>query len=315
MPPSYRTPLLQVTTDKNEWSVKAARLSERAKLGCRYPAVKQAPKLRFEHEASRYEEVAIAHQIAGEFLSAAETYGRAAAIRALELRCPAEAAGLYLKAATAAEKVRPASAEHYCCLVQSQACKAENYALAGRAQEKTALRHVALCDDESAIGAFERAANYFLADSVTSKASEMKERAAHLTGMVGRYMDAASMYMVLGKEIIDAKSQDATESLFLCALLHFAATGPNEKLLRDKLDALTKLDPMFERSREGEFTFQLFECLALNFDLDSFADHVYKYDCVVGLGVLQLRALQELRRCLEGKEALKNGELLKTVST
>lgn len=277
-------------------------------------------------EAEKHVEAAKAYRFScqgihncSSWIDVADHYKRAANVWGRQpLKCPDEAASLYMKAAAAMRKVtftttRPTSSIKLLYdRAQAEFLDVAKYDLAGRAEEEKALLEETEGNLLEAAACYVRASNYYMANGMQHVADIVMERAAHTivcSNERSYYEQAAGIYEQLGRRKLrgNLTKNEACDSFFKMGLL-ILATGPARcSLLEEKLLELAAMDIIFEKSRQYAFLQHLMNSLGAG-ALDMFADHLHAYDCVSKLDRFELDLLEITRQDIQNRPKDKNVE-------
>ncbi|GMH26373.1 hypothetical protein Nepgr_028216 [Nepenthes gracilis] len=256
---------------------------------------------KYEDAAELYEKAANSYKLAKSWDQAASVYTKLADCH-LKLDSKHEAAGAYVGAANCYKKISVKQA--ISCLKRAVNLFSDigRFNMAGRHCKEIGELYEQEQDFDQSVAYFERAAEFFEGEGVTTSANQCKQKVAQFSAQLGRYPQAIEIFEEIARHSINNNllKYGVRGHLLNAGICQFCKGDP--VAVTNALDRYQDLDPTFSRTREFRLLADLSAAVDEE-DVNKFTQVLKEYDSLSPLDPWKTTLL------LRVKEALKANPL------
>uniref|UniRef100_A0A2L2YLG1 Beta-soluble NSF attachment protein n=2 Tax=Parasteatoda tepidariorum TaxID=114398 RepID=A0A2L2YLG1_PARTP len=251
-----------------------------------------------EEACDLYVKAANAFKMAKEWHKAGNAFAEAASIQQKNER-QTEAGRHYIEAAKCYKKTSPNECEE--CLTKAS----ELYDSVGRGKT-AAKQHLTLAELheeqgnlKKAVDEYQKAADMFQAEELTSSVTKCLTNVANHGASLGQYQRAEEIFVQLGTEALNNKllKYTACEHFAKAGLCYLVANPQDGDGLLGKIAEMRETSPAFDESRECVWLIKMAEAVKKD-DVDAFNDAIRSYESVTRLTSWHNDLLKNIRRNL-----------------
>ncbi|KAL3536587.1 hypothetical protein ACH5RR_005048 [Cinchona calisaya] len=257
---------------------------------------------------SKYEDAADFYQKAANSFKLAKSWDRAALVFIklaschLKLDSKHEAATAYVDAANCYKKTSPKQA--VACLDQAINMFLDNHRLsmAARYCKEIGELYEQKQDIDQAVVYFQRAADLFHAEEVTTSANLCNQKVAQFSAQLGNYLKAIELYEQIARYSVNNNLlKYGAKGHLLSAGLCQLCRGDAAVATTNALEKYQDLDPTFSRTREYRFLADLAAAVDEG-DVEKFTNVVKEFDSLTPLDAWKTTLLLRMKKALKAKE-------------
>ncbi|OVA17228.1 NSF attachment protein [Macleaya cordata] len=255
---------------------------------------------KYEEAADLYEKAANSFKLAKSWDKAAAVYLKLAGCH-LKLESKHEAASAYVDAANCYKKISPKEA--ISCLDQAvnQFMEIGRFNMAARYCKEIGELYEVEQNFEQAILYFERSADLFQSEEVTTSANQCKQKVAQFSAQLEKYPRAIEIYEEIARQSLNNNLlKYSVKGYLLNAGLCQLCRG-DVVAITNSLERYQELDPTFSGTREYKFLADLAASIDEE-DVAKFTDVVKEFDSMTRLDAWKTTLLLRVKEKLKAKE-------------
>jgi len=255
---------------------------------------------KFEDAADLYIKAGNAFKMSKDWENAAEAYKKAAGCFT-HAQSAHEAATAYINAANALKKHNPPESIELLRQAVDVYTDGGRFSMAAKIQKDIAEMLEAEMDFESAMVAYQLAADYYEGENAKSAARGCLLKVATFAAEAGDYKQAIEIFERAGAEAVDDRllKYGAKDHFFKAGLCHLAAADVVSA--RRALEKYCDICPSFDREREYKLLEDITNACE-NYDIQSFTNAVAEYDSLTKLDKWKTNILLKIRGTIHENE-------------
>ncbi|GAB2272109.1 hypothetical protein Dimus_006928 [Dionaea muscipula] len=255
---------------------------------------------KFEDAADFYEKAANSYKLAKSWDQAGAVYTKLADCH-LKMDSKHEAASAYVDAANCYKKTSPAKAIN--CLMQAVDMFSDigRFNMAARYCKDIGELQEQQQNFEQAIVFYERAAEFFQGEEVTSSANQCKQKVAQFSAQLEQYPKAIEIFEEIARHSVNNNLLKYGVRGFLLNAGICQLCRGDPVAITNALDKYQDLDPTFSRTREYQLLADLAAAVDVE-DVGKFTTALKEYDSLSPLDAWRTTLLLRVKEALKAKE-------------
>ncbi|CAL1395499.1 unnamed protein product [Linum trigynum] len=255
---------------------------------------------KFEDAADLFDKAANSYKLAKSWDRAGATYVKLANCH-LKLDSKHEAAQAYVDAAHCYKKT--STSEAISCLVQSveMFCDIGRISMAARYNKEIAELYESEANIEKSIEFYEKAADFFQGEEVTTSANQCKQKVAQFAAQLEQYPKAIEIYEEIARHSLSNNllKYGVKGHLLNAGICHLCKG--DVVAITNALEKYQDLDPTFSGTREYRLLADLASAIDEE-DITKFTDVVKEFDSMTQLDSWKTTLLLRVKEKLKAKE-------------